>query len=108
MPDLIRLVLPDYEDAVDAARIVLVAGAVQLVFGWTKSLPVSIGRPNLRIVAHGIETIVLVPLLVVLGREWGATGAAGALLASTVVFAAVWAVLLARIRDEPRAQVSVA
>ena len=108
MPDLIRLVLPDYEDAVDAARIVLVAGAVQLVFGWTKSLPVSIGRPNLRIVAHGIETIVLVPLLVVLGREWGATGAAGAVLASTLVFAAVWAVLLARIRDEPRAQVSVA
>jgi PST family polysaccharide transporter len=108
MPELIRLVLPDYEDAVDAARIVLVAGAVQLVFGWTKSLPVSIGRPNLRIVAHGIETVVLVPLIVVLGREWGATGAAGAVLASTLVFAAVWAVLLARIRDEPRAQVSVA
>ena len=108
MPWLFDLLLPDYDDAVDAARIVLLAGAIQLVFGWSKSLPVSIGRPNLRVVAHGIETIVLVPLLVVLGREWGATGAAFAVLASTVVFAAVWTVLLARIRAHPSMRVSTA
>ena len=108
MPWLFELILPDYEDAVDAARIVLLAGAIQLVYGWSKSLPISIGRPNLRVVAHGIETVVLVPLLVVLGREWGATGAAFAVLASTVVFAAVWTVLLARIRAHPPVQVSAA
>jgi O-antigen/teichoic acid export membrane protein len=108
MPWLFELILPDYEDAVDAARIVLVAGAIQLVYGWSKSLPISIGRPNLRVLAHGIETIVLVPLLAVLGREWGATGAAFAVLASTVVFAAVWTVLLARIRAHPPVQVSPA
>jgi hypothetical protein len=34
-----------------------------------------------------------------LGREWGATGAAGAVLASTAVFCAIWVVLLARIRS---------
>lgn len=108
MPWLFELLLPDYGDAVDAARIVLLAGAIQLVYGWSKSLPISIGRPNLRVVAHGIETIVLVPLLVVFGREWGATGAAFAVLASTIVFAVVWTVLLARIRAHPPVQVSTA
>lgn len=108
MPWLFDLLLPDYGGAVDAARIVLLAGAIQLVYGWSKSLPISIGRPNLRVVAHGIETVVLVPLLVVLGREWGATGAAFAVLASTVVFAVVWTVLLARIRTHPPVQVSAA
>ena len=108
MPWLFDLLLPDYGDAVDAARVVLLAGAIQLVYGWSKSLPISIGRPNLRVVAHGIETVVLIPLLVVLGREWGATGAAFAVLASTVVFAVVWTVLLARIRTHPPVQVSAA
>jgi O-antigen/teichoic acid export membrane protein len=108
MPWLFDLLLPDYGDAVDAARIVLLAGAIQLVYGWSKSLPISIGRPNLRVLAHGIETVVLVPLLVVLGREWGATGAAFAVLASTIVFAVVWTVLLARLRAHPPVQVSAA
>lgn len=113
MPSLIELVLPEYTQATDAARIILLAGALQLVFGWTKSFPVSIGRPNLRIVAHGIETIVLVPLILILGAEWGATGAAWAVLASTVVFAAVWTVLVLRLRKStpshglPQAQTEV-
>ena len=44
----------DYrEHATTAARLVLIAAALQFVWGWTKSFPVSIGRPGLRIVAHG-------------------------------------------------------
>ena len=86
----------------------LLAGGDPARLRLEKSLPVSIGRPNLRVIAHGIETVVLVPLLVVLGREWGATGAAFAVLASTVVFAVVWTVLLARIRAHPPVQVSAA
>jgi O-antigen/teichoic acid export membrane protein len=101
MPDLVRLVLgSDYADAVDAARLILVAAAIQLVYGWTKSLPVSIGRPNLRIVAHAIETAVLIPLLIPFGAEWGATGAAAAVLVSTGVFAAVWTLLLLRLKPK--------
>ena len=64
----------------------------------------SIGRPNLRIWTHGVETLVLVPLVVLLGAEWGATGAAGAVLASTVVFAVFWTLLFLRIRREPDVQ----
>ncbi len=102
MPDLIKLVLgADYAEAVDAARLILVAAAIQLVYGWTKSLPVSIGRPNLRIVAHAIETAVLIPLLIPFGAEWGATGAAAAVLVSTAIFAAVWTVLLLRLKAQP-------
>jgi O-antigen/teichoic acid export membrane protein len=71
---------------------------VQFAIGWTKSLPVTVGRPRLRIVTHGVETIVVIPLVAVLGARWGVTGAAVAVLVSTVVFAAAWAVALARLR----------
>ena len=101
MPWLIRIVFgEDYEGATDAARIVLAAAAIHFVLGWTKSLPVTIGRPRLRIVTHGLETLVAIPLVAVLGVEWGATGAAVAVLVSTLVFAAAWLVVVARLRDE--------
>ena len=77
MPWLVDLVFgSEYDDAVTAARIVLLAAAVHFVLGWTKSLPVTIGRPRLRIWTHGLETLVAIPLVAVLGAEWGATGAA--------------------------------
>jgi len=101
MPWLVEVVFGDqYVGAVDAARIVLIAAAIQFTIGWTKSLPVTIGRPRLRIVTHGLETLVVIPLVAVLGAEWGATGAAVAVLTSTVVFAATWAVVLARLHTE--------
>ena len=103
MPWLVRVLYgEDYEGASEAARLVLLAAALQFVFGWSKSLPVSIGRPGLRVLAHGVESVVMIPLVVVLGREWGATGAAGAVLASTVVFCLIWVVLLAQIRRRSR------
>lgn len=102
MPDLIELAFSaEFVGATDAARIVLVAAALQFVFGWTKSFPVSIGRPNLRIATHGVETAVLVPLTLVLADRWGATGAAAALLAATGVFVAHWTFLFLRLRAEP-------
>ena len=101
MPVLIKLVLgADYAEAVDAARLILVAAAIQLVYGWTKSLPVPIGRPNLRIVAHAIETAALIPPLVPFGAEWGATGRRRRSV-STAIFAAVWTVLLLRLKAQP-------
>ena len=100
MPWLVEVVFGDeYLPAVDAARIVLLAAAIQFALGWSKSLPVTIGRPKLRIVTHGLEALVAIPLVVVLGAEWGATGAAVAVLVSTLVFAASWAVAILRLRD---------
>jgi O-antigen/teichoic acid export membrane protein len=98
MPDIIRIVFkPRNLGAVDAARLILVAAAVQFVVGWSKSLPVAVGRPNLRIWTHGAEALVLLPLVVAFGALWGATGAAVAVLVSSVVFALAWAVLFLRI-----------
>ena len=70
--------------ATDAARLVLLAAALQVVWGWTKSFPVSIGRPGLRVIVQSIEIAVFIPLLLIFASRWGATGAAGAMLASTV------------------------
>ena len=99
MPWLVEVVFgAEYLGAVDAARIILVAAAIQFALGWSKSLPVTVGRPRLRIVTHGLEALVVIPLVAVLGNEWGATGAAVAVLIATVVFAAAWAVAIARLR----------
>jgi O-antigen/teichoic acid export membrane protein len=101
MPWLVDLVFgSEYDDAVTAARIVLLAAAIQFAVGWTKSLPVTIGRPRLRIWTHGLETLVAVPLVAVLGAQWGATGAGIAVLVSTLVFAAAWLVVILRLHDE--------
>ena len=98
MPELVRLVFkPKFAPATDAARVFLFAAAVQFLVGWTKSFPVTIGRPNLRIVTNGAEALVIVPLTVVFGLLWGATGAAGAVLAGTCVFAALWGVIAMRV-----------
>src|SRR5919197_2945392 len=101
-PELARLLFSAKNvGAVDATRIVVIAGAVRMVYGWTKSFPVSSGRPSLRIWTHGVELLVLIPLVAILGREWGATGAATAVLASSVAFCAYWTVLFLRIKAVP-------
>ncbi len=109
MPWLVRVVFgEEYLPAVEAARIVLVSAAILLILGWSKSLPVTIGRPRLRIVTHSLEAIVLLPLVVVLGDRNGVTGAAVAILVSTLVFASAWVVILVRLRDELRTSGGVA
>ena len=101
MPWLVKVVFgSEYESAVTAARVILFAGALQFMMGWTKSLPVTIGRPRLRIVTHGLEAVVAIPLVVVLGAEWGATGAAVAVLVATLAFAAAWLIAVLRLHDE--------
>jgi O-antigen/teichoic acid export membrane protein len=102
MPHLVRLLFEQKNiGAVPAARIVVVAGAVQFVVGWSKSFAVTAGRPQWRIWSHGIETAVLIPLALVLGWTWGASGAATAVLLSSIAYALVWVVLYARIRHQP-------
>ncbi|MBA2741390.1 MAG: lipopolysaccharide biosynthesis protein [Actinobacteria bacterium] len=99
MPWLVETIFgSEYLGSVNAARVILLSAAIQFAIGWTKSLPVTIGRPQLRIVTHGLETLVVIPLVVLLGAEWGVTGAAVAVLVATIVFAAAWAIALTRIR----------
>jgi O-antigen/teichoic acid export membrane protein len=102
MPELVRLIFQAKNiGAVTAARIVVVAGAVQFVVGWSKSFAVTAGRPQWRIWTHGIETAVLLPLAIVLGWRWGAAGAATAVLVASIAYAIAWVVLFQRIRRDP-------
>jgi O-antigen/teichoic acid export membrane protein len=102
MPAIVKLLFSSANaGATDAARLIVVAGALQLIVGWSKTLPVSIGRPKLRIWTHGLETLILLPLVIALAAEWGATGAGAAVLVATAVFVAAWALLFPRIRTEP-------
>jgi O-antigen/teichoic acid export membrane protein len=99
LPWLVRVLLgARYLPAVPAARLIVVAGAIQLILSWTKTFPVTIGRPGLRLVAHGVETAVMLPLIIVFGKEWGVTGAGAAVLVSTAAFAVTWAAILVRLR----------
>jgi O-antigen/teichoic acid export membrane protein len=102
MPHLLRIAYGSKAvPATNAARIILLVAAIQVIWGWAKSFPVSIGRPGLRLFAQGTEIVVLIPSLLVLGALYGATGAAGGFLIAACAFAAVWTVLLVRLRREP-------
>jgi O-antigen/teichoic acid export membrane protein len=52
------------------------------------------------VITHGLETLVVLPLVVVLGWLWGASGAAGAVLVGMCVFAVAWFLIFVRIRPE--------
>jgi O-antigen/teichoic acid export membrane protein len=109
MPTVIRVVIGvRYVPATNAARVMLLAAAVQLVFGWSRSFPVSIGRPGLRTVGQLVELAVLVPSLFVLAHFYGATGAAGSVLAGSVALALFWTWGLFWLRGRPMLGVAAA
>jgi O-antigen/teichoic acid export membrane protein len=98
MPTLIRWVYKaKYVSAAGAFRVMLLAAAVQLVFAWTKSFPVSIGRPKLRTAGQVAEIAVLVPAVLILGSLYGATGAAAGVLAGAIALGLFWLSWLARL-----------
>lgn len=97
MPTLIRWVYKaKYVPAANAFRVMLLAAVVQLVFAWTKSFPVSIGKPGLRTVGQLVEIAVLVPAVLVLGDRYGATGAASGVLLGAVALGLFWLAQLRR------------
>ncbi|MGN6798090.1 MAG: lipopolysaccharide biosynthesis protein [Gaiellaceae bacterium] len=101
MPTLVRWVYGvKWVGAANAFRVMLLAAMVQLVFAWTKSFPVSIGRPGLRTAGQVLEIVVLVPAVLVLASLYGATGAAAGVVAGAVVRAAFWTMRLGDVRRE--------
>jgi O-antigen/teichoic acid export membrane protein len=101
MPTLVRWVYqPKYVGASNAFRLMLLAAMLQLVFSWTRSFPVSIGRPGLRTLGQVIEIAVLVPALLVLASLYGATGAAGGVVAGAAALGAFWSLRLSAVRRE--------
>jgi O-antigen/teichoic acid export membrane protein len=102
MPTLVRIFYKaQYVPASNAFRVMLLAACVQLVFGWSKTYPVSIGRPGLRTAGQVLEISVLVPGVLILGAAYGATGAAGGVLAGAVALALFWVGGLMWLRGRP-------
>ena len=101
LPALVKLVYSArYAQAGNAARVFLGVAVVQMLVGWTKSFPVAVGRPQLRITTHGVESLVILPLVIPLGIYFGATGAAFAVFAGMCAFAAMWAVIFVRTKPD--------
>jgi O-antigen/teichoic acid export membrane protein len=98
MPSLVRAVYgAKYVPAADAFRVMLLAAALQLVFGWTRTFPVSIGRLGLRTAGQLVEVGTVVPAVLLLGALYGATGAAGGVLAGSVALGVFWTIGLLRL-----------
>ncbi len=105
MPDLVRILFSAKNvGAVDATRIVLIAGALQCRLRLDEVVP-RLDRPAEPpdLDARRSRRSCSCRSSAVLGAEWGATGAAAAVLVSSVVFCAYWTFLFLRIRREPRA-----
>ena len=101
LPSLVKLVYSArFARAGDASRVFLLAAAVQMLVGWTKSFPIAVGRPSLRITTHGVESLVILPLVIPLGYYFGATGAAFAVLAGMCAFAVMWAFIFVRTKPD--------
>jgi|SRR6266545_2112837 len=100
-PRVVHWVFPkQYPGAVDATRLILLAAALAVIWGWIKWFPVAIGKPGLRIWTQSVEILVLIPTLLVLGAAYGATGAAGAVVIAAAVVAVLWTAILFRLRRE--------
>src|SRR6185437_4232948 len=102
MPTFIRIAYPaTYVPAANTFRVMLLVACVQLVFGWTKTYPVSIGRPGLRTAGQVVEILVLVPAILILASTHGATGAAVGVLAGAVALGFFWVGGLIWLRGRP-------
>jgi O-antigen/teichoic acid export membrane protein len=87
LPRLIPLLYSEqFDDAVQTARILLVAAVVRFSASWFKTLPAALGKPQLRTALTLVELVLMVTLLVMLGGM-GSEGAAIALSVTSVVSA---------------------
>jgi O-antigen/teichoic acid export membrane protein len=102
MPTFIRVVYKvKYLPATDAMRVMLLVAATHLVLGWTRTYPISIGRPGLRTLGQCVEIAVLVPAVLALASVYGATGAAGGVLAGAIALGLFWVGGLLWLRRHP-------
>jgi O-antigen/teichoic acid export membrane protein len=98
LPWLIPALFSDqFSDAVEPARIMLLSGVISLaIFGWAKTLPAAIGKPQLRTLISVLYLVLSVGLTAALAPAHGATGAAIANAVASTVTAAAWLLIAKR------------
>jgi O-antigen/teichoic acid export membrane protein len=82
----------EFRGAIDPSRILLIAAVAHLAFGWWKTLPTAVGRPELLTLVAGSSLVVTIALLAVLGGR-GSDGAALAFSLAAVVTGIAWLIL---------------
>jgi O-antigen/teichoic acid export membrane protein len=101
LPWLLRTLYSDeFGDAVEPARVLLVAAVAQLAIGWAKTFPAAVGRPGVRAAVSGAELAALVALLAWLAGH-GPSGAAVAVSATSVGVAVTWWLVAHRLLEQP-------
>jgi O-antigen/teichoic acid export membrane protein len=90
MPWLIRILYTDrFSEAVQPARLMLVAAVATLATGWNKSLAGAVGRPQMRTLIAAVQLVLMLGLLIVFAR-YGVVGAAAVVSATYVATALLW------------------
>ena len=96
LPSLIDLLFSSsFEDAVGAARILLIAAVVQFTLSWSKSFHAAVGRPHIRTLLAAVSMGLSLLLLLLLG-DHGADGAAIAYTVATASTAGLWLIIVHR------------
>jgi O-antigen/teichoic acid export membrane protein len=106
LPVIIPLLFSSkFDDAVEPARIMLVAAVFQFAIGsWSKLLPVAIGRPRLRSVMSGAYMAVSVGLTAILAGSLEETGAAIATTVAATTISIAWLFLAERVLRQESAR----
>jgi O-antigen/teichoic acid export membrane protein len=79
-----------FEEAVEPARILLIAAVFLLAVGWSKTLPAAIGEPQLRTALSALSAGIMLTLTVLLAPRYESSGAAIAYSAAAVSVSVVW------------------
>ena len=96
MPTLIELLFSSsFDDAVTAARILLIAAVSHFSLSWSKSFHAAVGRPQIRTRLSVLSLALSLLILLLLGDR-GAEGAAIAYTVGVVATASVWLVIVHR------------
>ena len=98
MPWLVNTLFgADFDPAVGAARVMLIAAVLHLAAGWSKTLPAAVGRPQLRSAVAGIFLVVSVGVTAALAAEEGAMAGALGNLAAISVVSVCWFLIVDRV-----------
>jgi O-antigen/teichoic acid export membrane protein len=90
LPWLIRTLYGErFIDAVEPARILLIAAVATFATGWQKSLAGAVGRPQMRTAIATLQFVLMLGLLILFAR-YGVTGAAAVVSGTYALIALVW------------------
>jgi O-antigen/teichoic acid export membrane protein len=104
MSPLIRLLYGEkFEPVWVAATLLLMASCIRATVTWSKVLPLAVGRPGLRMVVIGAESVTLLVMMLVAGSTTDAREAATLFAVGAVLLAAIvvsfWLSYTRRLRD---------